>query len=51
MALAMKTFGQIAESGVDVFIVGTSGLFSLHEDVSRAWDRMIEIFQRETVAA
>ncbi|STS82753.1 ribulose-phosphate 3-epimerase [Klebsiella pneumoniae] len=22
-----KTFGQIAESGVDVFIVGTSGLF------------------------
>ncbi|HCG3094727.1 TPA: ribulose-phosphate 3-epimerase [Klebsiella pneumoniae] len=46
-----KTFGQIAESGVDVFIVGTSGLFSLHEDVSQAWDRMIEIFQRETVAA
>lgn len=45
-----KTFGQIAESGVDVFIVGTSGLFSLHEDVSRV-DRMIEIFQRETVAA
>ena len=41
MALAMKTFGQIAESGVDVFIVGTSGLFSLHEDVSQAWDRMI----------
>ncbi|HBZ2559012.1 TPA: allulose-6-phosphate 3-epimerase, partial [Klebsiella variicola subsp. variicola] len=25
--------------------------FSLHEDVSQAWDRMIEIFQRETVAA
>ncbi|HCB0518468.1 TPA: allulose-6-phosphate 3-epimerase, partial [Klebsiella pneumoniae] len=22
-----------------------------HEDVSQAWDRMIEIFQRETVAA
>ncbi|HCB0613697.1 TPA: ribulose-phosphate 3-epimerase [Klebsiella quasipneumoniae subsp. quasipneumoniae] len=46
-----KTFGLIAESGVDVFIVGTSGLFSLHEDVSLAWDRMIDIFQRETVAA
>ena len=46
-----KTFGQIAESGVDGFIVGTAGLFSLHEDVSQAWDRMIEIFQRETVAA
>ncbi|WP_323067660.1 D-allulose 6-phosphate 3-epimerase [Klebsiella quasipneumoniae] len=45
-----KTFGLIAESGVDVFIVGTSGLFSLHEDVSLAWDRMIDIFQRETVA-
>ena len=46
-----KTFGQIAESGAHVFIVGTSGLFSLHEDVSQAWDRMFEIFQRETVAA
>ena len=46
-----KTFGQIAESGVDVFIVGTSGLFSLHADVSQAWDKMIDIFYRETVAA
>lgn len=46
-----KTFGQIAASGVDVYIVGTSGLFSLHADVSQAWERMIDIFHRETVAA
>ncbi|WP_261641308.1 D-allulose 6-phosphate 3-epimerase [Erwinia mallotivora] len=46
-----KTFGQIAASGVDVFIVGTSGLFSLDADVSRAWDKMTDIFSRETVAA
>ncbi|MFC0140543.1 D-allulose 6-phosphate 3-epimerase [Erwinia mallotivora] len=46
-----KTFGQIAASGVDVFIVGTSGLFSLDADVSRAWDKMTDIFCRETVAA
>ncbi len=51
MALAMRKPSVRFESGVDVFIVGTSGLFSLHEDVSQAWDRMIEIFQRETVAA
>jgi D-allulose-6-phosphate 3-epimerase len=46
-----KTYGQIASSGVDVYIVGTSGLFSLDADVSRAWDKMIDIFHRETVAA
>lgn len=45
-----KTFGVVAESGVDVFIVGTSGLFSLAEDVSEAWDRMLTIFAREVAA-
>ncbi|MFS2221380.1 D-allulose 6-phosphate 3-epimerase [Pantoea sp. B65] len=43
-----KTFNQIASSGVDVFIVGTSGLFNLDDDVSLAWDKMTTIFERET---
>ncbi len=45
-----KTFNIIAQSGVDVFIVGTSGLFSLAENVNDAWDKMIANYQRETAA-
>lgn len=45
-----KTFNVIAQSGVDVFIVGTSGLFSLADNVSDAWDKMVDIFQREVAA-
>jgi D-allulose-6-phosphate 3-epimerase len=45
-----KTFGEIAQTGVDVFIVGTSGLFSLAEDVGDAWDNMMAIFEREVSA-
>ena len=45
-----KTFNVISQSGVDVFIVGTSGLFSLAENVSDAWDKMIDIYQREVAA-
>ncbi|MBP2167195.1 D-allulose-6-phosphate 3-epimerase [Erwinia toletana] len=43
-----KTFNQVADSGVDVFIVGTSGLFNLDEDITLAWDKMAAIFERET---
>ncbi len=46
-----KTFRQISSSGVDVYIVGTSGLFSLDDDVSQAWNKMIDIFNRETITA
>jgi len=45
-----KTFNVISQSGVDVFIVGTSGLFSLADDVSDAWDKMVDIYQREVAA-
>ncbi|PKH23654.1 allulose-6-phosphate 3-epimerase [Enterobacterales bacterium CwR94] len=45
-----KTFKEIAASGVDVFIVGTSGLFNLADDVSEAWDIMEETFKRETAS-
>lgn len=43
-----KTFNVIAQTGVDVFIVGSSGLFSLAEDVSVAWYKMMDHFTRET---
>lgn len=43
-----KTFHQVAQSGVDVFIVGTSGLFNLAPDIKDAWDKMITIFHQET---
>lgn len=45
-----KTFNVISQSGVDVFIVGTSGLFSLADNVSDAWDKMVDIYQREVAA-
>lgn len=45
------TFKQIAASGVDVFIVGTSGLFSLAEDMNEAWARMEASFSRQTAVA
>ncbi|QCT21541.1 ribulose-phosphate 3-epimerase [Jejubacter calystegiae] len=45
-----KTFNVIAQSGVDVFIVGTSGLFSLAGNVSEAWDKMVANYRRETAA-
>ncbi len=43
-----KTFREISKSGVDVYIVGTSGLFSLDDDVNIAWGKMVDIFQRES---
>ena len=45
-----KTFNVISRSGVDVFIVGTSGLFSLADNVSDARDKMVDIYQREVAA-
>lgn len=43
-----RTFREVAASGVDIFIVGTSGLFSLDDDVGRAWDKMEQIFNQQT---
>lgn len=42
-----RTFKVLEEVGTEVFIVGTSGLFDLHEDLSKAWDKMMGIFCRE----
>lgn len=40
------TFKRLAEAGTEVFIVGSSGLFGLDEDLPTAWDKMIENFNR-----
>ena len=42
-----RTFRMLAEAGAEVFVVGTSGLFSLHPDLDRAWDLMMEHYNRE----
>lgn len=38
------TFKDLAAAGTECFIVGTSGLFNLDEDLTVAWDKMIENF-------
>ena len=40
------TFKQLYETGVDVLIVGSSGLFNLDSDISVAWNKMMDIFNR-----
>jgi len=42
-----RTFKTLVEAGAEVLIVGTSGLFGKHEDVSKAWDIMMENFLNE----
>lgn len=42
-----KTFKEIAAAGTEVFIIGTSGLFSLDEDIDKAWNKMMDTFNRE----
>lgn len=43
-----KTFKQLYEAGTEVFIVGSSGLFSKDPDLAKAWDIMIEEFNSAT---
>lgn len=42
-----KTFKRLADAGVEVFIVGSSGLFNLDSDLEKAWDKMIENYNKE----
>lgn len=39
-----RTFGDLARAGVEVFVVGYSGLFDLDPDIERAWGRMEKSF-------
>lgn len=45
-----KTFGRLYEAGTEVFIVGSSGLFSKDRDLACAYEIMQEEFCRETGA-
>ncbi|MDO5088189.1 MAG: D-allulose 6-phosphate 3-epimerase [Leptotrichiaceae bacterium] len=42
-----KTFRKLVRAGAEVLIVGSSGLFNLDNSLTAAWDKMIEIFNRE----
>ncbi len=44
----VKTFGRLREAGADVFILGSSGLFGLDEDLNTAYDKMLRQYQAET---
>jgi D-allulose-6-phosphate 3-epimerase len=43
-----RTFKDLDEAGVEVFIVGSSGLFGLDLDLAAAWDKMKKIFHQQT---
>ncbi len=43
-----RTYKRLVEAGAEVLIVGTSGLFNLDKNLEIAWDKMIEIYRRET---
>lgn len=43
-----KTFKRLRDAGTDQFILGTSGLFSLAEDLDEAWRLMAEGYERAT---
>lgn len=37
-----RTYGKLIKAGADVLIVGSSGLFGLHDDLSEAWKLMLK---------
>lgn len=43
-----NNFKKMSEAGTEVFIVGNSGLFSLDEDISAAWEQLCNDFEQET---
>lgn len=43
-----RTYAELYNAGVEVFILGTSGLFNLDADLEKAWDKMREIFRAQT---
>jgi D-allulose-6-phosphate 3-epimerase len=46
-----RTFRDLLSAGADVLIVGSSGLFSLDDDLSTAWERMVANIQLAQEAA
>ena len=45
-----RTFKDLYEAGTEVFIVGSSGLFSKDADLTKAWDIMQREFHEQTAA-
>jgi D-allulose-6-phosphate 3-epimerase len=43
-----RTYKELSEAGVEVFILGTSGLFNLDKSLEAAWDKMRAIFREQT---
>lgn len=43
-----NTFKELYEAGTEVFIVGSSGLFSKAPDLAKAWDIMKKEFDQQT---
>lgn len=43
-----STFKDLYEAGTEVFIVGSSGLFNLDQDLKIAWDKMISNIEKAT---
>lgn len=43
-----ETFKRLSEAGAEVFVVGSSGLFSLDADVDHAYSKMLANFEAET---
>lgn len=41
-----KTFKELKGAGVELFIVGNSGLFDLADNIPEAWDKMIDNFEK-----
>lgn len=41
-----NTFGELEKAGTEVFIVGSSGLFNLDQDLAKAWDQMMANFNQ-----
>lgn len=45
-----KTFKELHEAGADVYILGSSGLFGIHENLKIACEKAYENFERATTA-
>lgn len=43
-----KTFKDLSDAGTECFIIGSSGLFNLDSSLPKAWDKLIENFNKCT---
>ena len=39
-----RTFAKLSKAGAECYVVGTSGLFSLDNDLEKAWDKMMAVY-------